>query len=112
MLPKRDFTHIKNLNDLRRAKKAAIREIEEAELILEETFSRMPMRALGKVFGFAAGLVSKSAHQSSQTAFASAGQSHGESSSSLKEGLQAVAIELAMLGITKLVSKLLSKKEG
>jgi hypothetical protein len=112
MLPNRDLSHINNLQQLRAAKKEAIQEIEIAERQLEETFSKMPMRAVGSLFGFVTGLVSKGIHGSSQNTFGASGQQQDESTPLLKSGLQAIGIELAMLGITKLVSKLLGKKKG
>lgn len=110
MLPKRDLSHINNLNDLRRAKLLAIREIEEAETDLEETFSKLPMRALGSTIGFAAGLMSNHIKESSRQAYSQPSEFSEEQGSQLMAGLQALAIELATLGLTKLISKLFSKK--
>jgi hypothetical protein len=110
MLPKRDLSHINNLNELRVAKLAAIREIEEAEINLEETFSKLPLRALGGAVGFAAGLMSKGIKENKRQDYSQSNESDEEPGSTLKSGLQALGIELAMMGLTKLISKLMSKK--
>jgi hypothetical protein len=112
MLPKRDLSYINNLKQLRKAKLLANQEIEFAEIQLEQTFSQMPMRTLGGVFGFVAGMVSKGIKDKSNSAFSSTVEENKDVGLSFKSGMQTLGTELAIMGITKLITKLLSKKKG
>lgn len=111
MLPKRDLSHINNLKQLREAKLLAVQEIQDAEFQLDYIFSQMPMRALGGAFGFAAGLVTKGIKDTGKSALGASTEQIPNEAFSLKSGLQTLGTELAVLGFSKIVAKLLSKKK-
>lgn len=103
-----NITGIKTLKDLRVAKSVAIKELENVGEELENSLSASPLQLLGGTIGLVTGFFLNKKHVNSPSQTESKSGEHGFFTNDFKD----LATQLAIMGVTQIISRIFSKKSA